>query len=140
VSEGSNLFSSMRISADAMRAQGTRLRVISENLANSESTGKTPEDLPYRRRVVTFRNMLDRSLGGETVRIGSINEDPSNFDRRYQPGHPNADEEGYVLYPNVNSLVEMMDMRQAQRSYEANLNVIESARSMISRTLDLLRG
>lgn len=140
MSEGSNLFSSMRISADAMRAQGTRLRVISENLANSESTGKTPEDLPYRRRVVTFRNMLDRSLGGETVRIGSINEDPSNFDRRYQPGHPNADEEGYVLYPNVNSLVEMMDMRQAQRSYEANLNVIESARSMISRTLDLLRG
>lgn len=140
MSEGSNLFSSMRISADALRAQGTRLRVISENLANSESTGQTPEDLPYRRRVVTFQNVLDRSLGGDTVRIGSIKEDPSNFSRRYEPGHPSADEEGYVLFPNVNGLVEMMDMRQAQRSYEANLNVIESARSMISRTLDLLRG
>ncbi len=140
MSEGSNLFSSMRISADALRAQGTRLRVISENLANAESTGQTPEDLPYRRRVVTFQNVLDRSLGGETVRIGSIKEDPSNFSRRYEPGHPSADEEGYVLFPNVNGLVEMMDMRQAQRSYEANLNVIESARSMISRTLELLRS
>ncbi|MEO1250625.1 MAG: flagellar basal body rod protein FlgC, partial [Pseudomonadota bacterium] len=113
MSEGSNLFSSMRISADALRAQGTRLRVISENLANSESTGQTPEDLPYRRRVVTFQNVLDRTLGGDTVRIGSIEEDPSNFSRRYEPGHPSADEEGYVLFPNVNSLVEMMDMRQA---------------------------
>lgn len=140
MSEGSNLFSSMRISADALRAQGTRLRVISENLANSESTGQTPEDLPYRRRVVTFQNVLDRTMGGDTVRIGSIEEDPSNFSRRYEPGHPSADEEGYVLFPNVNSLVEMMDMRQAQRSYEANLNVIESARSMISRTLELLRS
>ncbi|MEM1401183.1 MAG: flagellar basal body rod protein FlgC [Pseudomonadota bacterium] len=140
MSTGGDLFSAMRISADGMRAQGTRLRVISENLSNAESTGQTPEDLPYRRRVVTFKNMLDRSLGGETVRIGSIKEDPTEFTRQYQPGHPSADEEGYVLFPNVNSLVEMMDMRQAQRSYEANLNVIESARSMLSRTLDLLRG
>ena len=140
MSEGSDLFSAMRISADGLRAQGTRLRVISENLANAESTGKTPQDLPYRRRVVTFQNELDRALGGQTVRIGSIHDDPSDFTRQYEPSHPSADEEGYVLYPNVNSLVEMMDMRQAQRSYEANLNVIESARSMISRTLDLLRA
>lgn len=140
MSQGNDLFSAMRISADGLRAQGTRLRVISENLANSESTGKTPQDLPYRRRVVSFKNELDRALGGDTVRIGSIREDPTEFDRRYEPSHPSADEEGYVLYPNVNSLVEMMDMRQAQRSYEANLNVIESARSMVSRTLDLLRN
>lgn len=140
MSQGSDLFSAMRISADGMRAQGTRLRVISENLANAESTGETPQDLPYRRQVVSFANVLDRALGGETVRVGSINDDPSEFNRKYQPSHPSADEEGYVLYPNVNGLVEMMDMRQAQRSYEANLNVIESARSMISRTLDLLRS
>ena len=130
----------LSVAAAGLRAQSARMRIIAENLANAESTGETPQDLPYRRRVVTFANELDRALGGETVRIGDIREDASEFERRYEPTHPSADPEGYVLYPNVNSLVEMMDMRQAQRSYEANLNVIESARSMISRTLDLLRS
>jgi len=134
-----DLSKSLEISAAAMRAQGTRLRVISENLANADSTGETADDLPYRRQVVSFRNVFDRALGGETIEVANVLEDPSQFDRRYEPGHPSADDDGYVLYPNVNTLVEMMDMREAQRSYEANLNAIEVARSMLSKTIDLLR-
>lgn len=135
-----DLMKSLEISAAAMRAQGTRLRVISENLANAESTGEGPGDLPYRRQVVTFRNVFDRALGAETIEVADIVADPSQFERRYEPGHPSADGEGYVLYPNVDALVEMMDMREAQRSYEANLNAIEVARSMASRTIELLRA
>lgn len=134
-----DLSKSLEISAAGMRAQGTRLRVISENLANADSTGETPDDLPYRRQVVTFRNLFDRALGAETIEVADVTADPSQFNRRYEPGHPSADDEGYVLYPNVNTLVEMMDMREAQRSYEANLNAIEVARSMISKTIELLR-
>ena len=134
-----DLSKSLEISAAAMRAQGTRLRVISENLANADTTGQTPDDLPYRRQVVTFRTVFDRALGSETIEVADVTEDPGQFDRRYEPGHPSADDEGYVLYPNVNTLVEMMDMREAQRSYEANLNAIEVARSMLSKTIDLLR-
>ena len=100
---------------------------------------QTPDYLPYRRQVVTFRTVFDRALGSETIEVADIAEDPGQFDRRYEPGHPSADDEGYVLYPNVNTLVEMMDMREAQRSYEANLNAIEVARSMLSKTIDLLR-
>ena len=133
------LSKSLEISAAAMRAQGTRLRVISENLANADSTGETPADLPYRRQVVTFRNVFDRALGADTVEVADVIEDPSQFERRYEPGHPNADADGYLLYPNVNTLVEMMDLREAQRSYEANLNAIEVARSMLSKTIELLR-
>ena len=134
-----DLSKSLEISAAAMRAQGTRLRVISENLANANTTGQTPDDLPYRRQVVTFRSVFDRALGSETVEVADVIEDPGQFKRRYEPGHPSADDEGYVLYPNVSTLVEMMDMREAQRSYEANLNAIEVARSMITRTIELLR-
>ena len=134
-----DLSKSLEISAAAMRAQGTRLRVISENLANADTTGQTPDDLPYRRQVVTFRSVFDRALGSETIEVADVIEDPGQFKRRYEPGHPSADDEGYVLYPNVSTLVEMMDMREAQRSYEANLNAIEVARSMITRTIELLR-
>ncbi len=134
-----DLSKSLEISAAAMRAQGTRLRIISENLANADTTGETADDLPYRRQIVSFRNVFDRALGGETIEVANVVEDPSQFDRRYEPGHPSADDDGYVLYPNVNTLVEMMDMREAQRSYEANLNAIEVARSMLSKTIDLLR-
>lgn len=129
----------LEIGAAGMRAQGTRLRVVAENLANAGSTGETPDDMPYRRQVVTFRNIFDRQLGIETVRADRITSDPSAFQRRYEPGHPSADPEGYVLYPNVNTLVEMMDMREAQRSYEANLSVVDMSRSMIRQTIDLLR-
>ena len=135
-----DLDSAMKIAAAGMRAQGTRIRVISENLANANSTGETPDDVPYRRQTVSFRNVLDREIGASLVEVGEVGTDPSPFQRRYQPGHPSADAEGYVQYPNVSSLVEMVDMREAQRSYEANLNALESARSMIKRTIELLRG
>ena len=134
-----DLFKSLDISASGMRAQGTRLRVISENVANADSTATIPGGEPYRRKLVTFDNELDRSLGVETVRVHSIVADRSSFERRYEPGHPAADEDGYVLMPNVNTLMEMADMREAQRSYEANLKVIESSRSMLQRTIDILR-
>ncbi len=134
-----DLEKSLNISAAGMRAQGTRLRVISENIANANSTAQTPGGEPYRRKVATFDNELDRSLGLETVRVDSIVADRSAFQRRYEPGHPAADEEGYVLTPNVNTLMEMADLREAQRSYEANLKVIESSRSMLQKTIDILR-
>lgn len=135
-----DLMDSMWISAAGMRAQGTRMRVVAENLANAHSTGETAGDLPYRRQVVHFRNVFDRELGGDRVEISGIEADPGQFPRRYEPGHPSADAEGYVLYPNVSTLVELMDMREAQRSFEANLNVIQSSRSMIRETIQLLRA
>jgi flagellar basal-body rod protein FlgC len=135
-----DLLKSMQISASALRAQGTRLRIIAENLANASSTAEAPGGLPYRRQVVTFRNVFDRELGADTIAVGDVTLDPSQFVRRYEPAHPSADDEGYVLYPNVNPLVEMMDLREAQRSYEANLGAIEASRTMLARTIDLLRS
>jgi len=134
-----DLDKSLNISAAGMRAQGTRLRVISENIANANSTAQTPGGEPYRRKVATFNNELDSALGIETVRVDSIVADRSAFSRRFEPGHPAADEEGYVLMPNVNSLMEMADLREAQRSYEANLKAIESSRAMLQKTIDILR-
>ncbi|MCF4166566.1 flagellar basal body rod protein FlgC [Zavarzinia compransoris] len=128
------------ISASGMRAQSVRMRVIAENLANADTVGLKPGDEPYRRKVVTFANELDRATGAETVDVKEIGKDPTAFGRRYDPGHPAADAGGYVQTPNVNMLVEVSDMRQAQRTYEANLNVIDSARTMLMRTIDLLRS
>ncbi len=130
---------SLDIAASGMRAQGLRLRVISENLANADSTAQVPGGEPYRRKLVTFANVLDRELGVETVRVDGIVTDGSEFGRRFQPDHPAADGEGYVLLPNVNGLIEMADMREAQRSYEANLKAIQAARGMLSRTIEILR-
>lgn len=135
-----DLDKAMLISAAGMRAQGTRIKVIAENVANANSTGETPGDLPYRRKVVIFRNELDRALGTEAVRVSKIDVDKSDFGRRFDPNHPSADPDGYVLLPNVNTMVEAVDMREAQRSYEANLGVIETARRMLARTVDLLRS
>ncbi|TDQ84399.1 flagellar basal-body rod protein FlgC [Dongia mobilis] len=132
-------FDSMFISASGMRAQGQRLRVIAENIANAESVGETPGQDPYRRKVIAFKNYLDRGLQADVVKVSKVGTDPSEFRRRYEPGHPAADDQGYVSYPNVNSLVEMTDMREAQRSYEANLKVIETSRAMLSRAIDILR-
>lgn len=131
---------SMKIAAAGMRAQGTRIRVVAENMANAGSTAATPDGLPYRRKTVTFANELDRALGVSTVRVDRVGLDNSDFVRRFQPGHPAADESGYVLFPNVNTLVESMDLREAQRSYEANLSVIDSSKQMLLRTLDLIRN
>ncbi len=137
---GNSLVDSLGISNAGMKAQSLRMRVIAENIANANSTGETPNDLPYRRQVVTFKQMVDSETGSKTVAVDKITKDTSQFQRRYSPGHPSADADGYVLYPNVNSLVETMDMREAQRSYEANLNVIEVSRMMLMRSIDLLRA
>lgn len=130
---------SMIVSAAAMKAQGTRLRVIAENVANANSTAERPDGDPYRRKIVTFHNVLDRELGMRVVRVRGIRGDQSDFSLRFDPQHPAANTDGYVKTPNVNSLIEMTDMREAHRSYEANLNMIEVTKSMLSRTLDLLR-
>ncbi len=129
----------MSIAASGMLAQNVRLRVISENIANSESVGTTPGGEPYRRQTVSFRNRLDRELGANLVELNRIGRDKSPFPVRNDPGHPAADAEGKVLMPNVKSLIELMDLRQAQRSYQANLRVIDVARTMVSRTIELLR-
>ena len=131
---------SMAIAASGLKAQSGRMRVIAENIANAESTAQRPGADPYRRKVPTFRSEVDRALDSQTLAMGSIRRDPSAFRTKYEPGHPAADANGYVKYPNVNSLVEMTDMREAQRSYEANLNVIGATRRMIQRTIDLLRA
>jgi flagellar basal-body rod protein FlgC len=130
----------LNISASGMSAQTMRLRTIAENLANAESLGESPGAAPYARKLVSFKNVLDRKLGASTVKVDKITKDQAEFQKRFDPQHPAADKDGYVLTPNVNSLIELMDMRQAQRSYEANLSVIEVSKSMLARTIDLLRG
>lgn len=127
------------ISARGMDAQTARLRVIAENIANQDSTGSTPNATPYRRRTVVFANELDRSLGVETVRIKQVTPDPSEFPLKYDPSNPAADGRGYVKIPNVNSFIELSDMREAERSYTANLNVMQASRAMLNRTIDLLK-
>jgi flagellar basal-body rod protein FlgC len=135
-----DLYKSMVISAAGMRAQSVRMRVISENLANADSTAAEPGDDPYRRKTISFKNHMDRQMGVDLVEVSKIGEDPSKFGREYEPGHPAADADGYVNTPNVNSLVELMDMRQAQRTYQANVSSVEAAKAMMMRTIDLLRS
>ena len=134
------LLKTIKISAAGMRAQGLRMKTIAENIANAESLSAEPGKDPYRRKIVTFRNVLDRRLGVELVTVRDIEHDKSDFKKRFEPNHPAADKAGYVKMPNVIPLVEMMDMREAQRSYRANLRIIEVAKSMLSRTIDLLRN
>jgi flagellar basal-body rod protein FlgC len=135
-----DLETAMQMAAKGMKAQGVRMRVISENMANAETTGKKAGDLPYRRQIVTFKNELDRASGTKEVEVDKVQGDKTAFVLKYDPSHPAADKNGYVQMPNVNPLIEMMDMREAQRSYEANLGVIEMSRSMLMHTIDLLRG
>jgi flagellar basal-body rod protein FlgC len=130
---------SIAIASTGMRAQAGRMRVISENLANAESTATSPGGDPYRRRIVTFRAEFDRALDANVVELGRVASDQSDFRVRHEPDNPVADAKGDVKYPNVNTLVEMTDLRDAQRSYEANLNVISSTRRMLQRTLDILK-
>lgn len=133
-----DLVKSMKISAAGMKSQGTRLRVISENLANTESYAQTPGGNPYQRKKVQFRNELDRTLGANTVRVHRILPDRSEFETKYDPTHPAADKDGYIKVPNVKPLVELMDMRESERSYQANLNVLEVSKRMLQRTIDML--
>ena len=127
----------MAVAATALKAQQSRMRVIAENIANAESTAQVAGGQPYRRQVPVFQA---REVDGATgVALAEVRDDPSDFRLEYDPQHPAANAEGYVLRPNVNTLIESMDMREAQRAYEANLNVIETARSMDSRTLDIIK-
>lgn len=134
------IISSLKIAASGLEAQSNRLRVVSENVANARSTGATPGSDPYRRKTVTFESEMDRMTGAELVRIGKYGNDRSDFTIEHDPGNPAADADGYVKMPNVNMLVEMADMREANRSYEANLQVIKQARELINLTIDLLRS
>ena len=135
-----DFFKTMSIAASGLRAQAGRMRVISENIANADSVPERAGDDPYRRKIPTFRTTLDRALNAEIVSLGPVQPDQSAFRLKYEPGHPAADQNGNVKYPNVNALVEMTDMREAQRSYEANVNVIGATRRMISRTLEILKA
>jgi flagellar basal-body rod protein FlgC len=134
-----DLTKAMTISARGMDAQSARLKVIAQNLANQDTTADSPGGSPYRRKTVTFESKMDQAVGAETVRIKQISPDKSDFPTRYEPSHPAANAQGYVQTPNVNSFVEVMDMKEAQRSYSANLNVMQVSRSMLTRTIDMLK-
>lgn len=129
----------LTISAAGLSAQGARLRVIAENLANASSTGATPGAAPYRRHTISFADNMDSNTGLNLVSVSQIGRDQSKFPLKYQPSNPAANAQGYVKYPNVNSFVELMDMQQAQRSYDANLSVMNAARGMMARTMGLLQ-
>lgn len=135
----SDLVKSMHIAASGMKAQSDRLRIVSENIANAESIGTRPGEAPYRRKVLTFKNVLDRKMEVEKVQVGKYGYSDAPFSLKYEPSHPAANEEGYVQYPNVNPMVEMMDMREARRGYEANVNVIEVSKGMIMQTINMIR-
>ncbi|MGX5804972.1 flagellar basal body rod protein FlgC [Bradyrhizobium sp. Arg314] len=134
------LTAALKVAASGLGAQSERLRVVSENLANAQSTGNTPGADPYRRKTITFQSEVDRATGGSLVEVSSISRDPSDFPIEFQPGNEAANAKGYVKMPNVNTLVEMADMSEANRSYEANLQVIKQARDLISMTIDLMRN
>ena len=130
----------MAIAASGLRAQAGRMRIISENIANADSTPTLPGAEPYRRKIPSFQSEIDRSLDVQLVEMGKPRVDTSEFRLKYEPGHPAADKNGNVKYPNVNALLEMSDMREAQRSYEANINVISATRRMLQRTIDILKA
>jgi flagellar basal-body rod protein FlgC len=129
---------SMAVIASGMRAQSQRMKIIAENIANANSTAQTPGGDPYRRKIATVTSDFDRELGANLVKAGKPITDNSDFRTRYDPGNPNADARGYVKLPNVDGLVEIMDMREAQRSYEADLTAMDATKSMLARTVDLL--
>ena len=139
-SDGGDFARSMSIATSGLRAQAGRMRVISENIANADSTATTAGGDPYRRKVPTFTSELDRTLDAKVVALGKVRPDNTAFRVKHEPGNPAADVAGNVKYPNVNPLIEMTDMRDAQRSYEANLNIISATRRMIQRTLDILKS
>ena len=134
-----DLINTIHISSSGMKAQQDRLKVVSQNIANAESVGTREGQQPYRRQTITFKNALDKETGAQMVKTDKIGKDKSDFVKKYEPTHPQADAQGYVIYPNINSISEMMDMREARRSYEANLNVIESSKAMLNQTISLLR-
>lgn len=134
-----DLVNSLHIASAGMKAQSDRLRVVSQNIANADSTGRFPGDQPYRRKTISFKDHMDREQGISLVKADKYGEDKSELPKKYEPGNPAADEKGYVTYPNVNPLVEMMDMREARRGYEANLNVVEVSKSMLMQTIGMIK-
>jgi flagellar basal-body rod protein FlgC len=135
----SDLNQALNVSATGMDAQTTRLRVIAENIANQDTTGSSPGADPYRRKTITFESAVDQAAGVETVKVKTIGIDSSDLPLRYDPANPAADPRGYVKLPNVNSFIEVMDMREAEHSYSANLSVMQATRSMLNKTIDLLK-
>ncbi len=135
----SDLMRSMHVAASGIHAQSERLKIVSQNIANAESIGTRPGENPYTRKTLTFKNVMDRGMEVEKVEVGKHGYSDAPYRLEYQPNHPAADEKGYVKYPNVNPLVEMMDMREARRGYEANLNVIEVSKGMLMQTINMLR-
>lgn len=135
-----DLMNSLDISAHGMKAQGTRLRIISQNIANADTTPEAAGQDPYRRKVLMFRNVFDRELGTDIVQAHRVRGEDSEFGLKFMPDHPAANEQGYVQTPNVNTLVEVMDMREAQRSYEANMGMMRISRNLLQQALELLRG
>lgn len=131
---------SLQVAASGLHAQIGRMRIITENIANADSTATTPGGDPYRRKIVTFKSVLDNSLGAQVVKLGRVEPDNSDFRIKHEPGNPAADAKGDVKYPNVNTLVELTDLRDAQQSYQSNLNVITATRRMLQRTIDILKS
>ncbi len=134
------LIAASKIASSGLEAQSTRLRIVSENIANARSTGDTPGADPYRRKIITFENELDRATQTEMVKVKKLGFDRSDFIQEFEPGNPAADEKGFVKMPNVNILIEMGDMREANRSYEANLQTIKQTREILSSTINLLKA
>ena len=135
-----DFFKTLTVAASGLHAQAGRMRIIAENIANADSTAGTPGGIPYRRKIPTFETEFNRQLGIEEVTLGKVEGDMTPFTIKHEPGHPAADKNGNVKYPNVNSLVEMTDMQEAQRSYQANINVVTATRRMIQRTIDILKA
>ena len=129
----------LSVAASGMRAQGERLKVVSENVANASSTGNSNGEDPYRRKIILFQEMVDRDSGASMVEVDGVRRDDADFQLNYDPSHPAADEDGFVKVSNVNTILEMSNMREASRSYQANLNMFETGRTMRSQLLDLLK-
>ena len=135
-----SLQASLSIASSGLEAQSTRMRIVSENLANANSTGRVAGADPYQRKTVTFDAEMDRAAGAQLVKVKDVGVDNTPFRVEYDPGHPAADKAGYVKLPNVNMMIEMADMREVNRSYEANLQIVKQVRSMLGMTIDLLKG
>ncbi len=129
-----------KIAAAGMSAQSERLSIISQNIANAQSTGTTPGGEPYRRKTISFKSEIDRVSGATLVKVAEYGLDQSPFEVEWGPQNPAADKNGYVKMPNVNLLTEMADMREANRIYQANLQVFRRSRELVSMTIDLLRN
>lgn len=134
------LSASMAISGSALEAQSVRLKIVSENLANSNTTGTEKGSDPYQRKTITFASVFDKALGVNTVKVQKIGLDQSAFKLEHEPNHPAADENGFVKRPNVSPLLEMADMRETSQSYEANVQALKQARSLVQMSIDMMRG